>query len=86
MKLVGKPIEKRTVEELGKEKKTWLILAIFWAIALTGLAGKNLHGHPWWIVSLVLLIGSLLRYSVVALAIGLKKEIQELKAKIAKLE
>ena len=86
MKLVGKPIEKRTVEELGKEKKTWLILTIFWALALTGLASRNLYGHPWWTVSLVLFIGSLLRCSVVALAIGLKKEIQELKAKIAKLE
>ena len=86
MKLFGKPIGKKTVEDLKKEKKTWLMLTIFWALALVGFAFTDLHGRPWWTVSFVLFVGSGLRYSVVALALGLKKEIQELKDKIEKLE
>lgn len=86
MKLVGKPIEKRPIENLKKEKRAWLILTIFWALALVGFAFTDLHGRPWWTVSLVLFVGSGLRYSVVALAIGLKKELQELKDKIEKSE
>lgn len=86
MKLFDKPIGKRTIEDLKKEKRAWLILTIFWALALVGFAFIDLHGRPWWTVSFVLFVGSGLRYSVVALAIGFKKEIQELKDKIEKSE
>ncbi len=77
---------KRTVESLQKELKIWLILAIFWGLVLALLAGFGLQRHPWSTWCIVLFVGSLLRHSVVALAIGIKKEIQELKDKITKVE
>ncbi len=84
MKLGWKPIEKRIVEELKKEKLWNLILAILCFLVLVWGTFVIDYTFPWWFLGFVLFIGAILRYYVAALALAYKKELKELKDKIEK--